>query len=61
MHWSFPKVGKMKKHSFAFYKYVNHLKHINANKHSVLLNVFKYNSLAKCYIMCNLLKKKYGK
>jgi hypothetical protein len=33
------------------------LKHINANKHFVLLNVFKYNSLAKCYIMCNLLKK----
>ncbi len=30
------------------------LKHINENKHFVLVNVFKYNSFAKCYIMCNL-------
>jgi hypothetical protein len=45
-----------KKNSFAFCKYVNHLKHINANKHFVLLNVFKYNRFAECYILCNLLK-----
>jgi hypothetical protein len=57
VHWNFPKIGKMKKHSFALCKYVNHLKHINANKHFVLLSVFKCNSLAKCYIICNLLKK----
>ncbi len=47
----------MKKTLFTFCKYVNHLKHTNANDHFVVLNVLKYNSLAKCYIMCKLLKK----
>ncbi len=47
----------MKKTLICICKYVNHLKPTNANDHFDVLNVLKYNSLAKCYIMCNSLKK----
>ncbi len=59
---AFPRQGKLKKHSFAFCKSVNHLKHINANKHFVLLSVFKCNvwpNVTLCAIyLKNVLKMK---